>query len=62
MRPFTKISAVLFVLVAIFHLLRLIFHFQVMLLGNEVPQWISVPAIMIASVFSLGLWKEARAN
>lgn len=61
MKPFTKISAVLFAAVAILHLIRLVTHFQVTVSGNEIPQWISIIGFLVAGVISGGLWKESKS-
>jgi uncharacterized membrane protein YkvI len=60
MKTFTKISSLLLGIVALIHLLRLITHFQVSVFNTEVPLWLNAAGVLIASVLSLGLWKESR--
>ncbi len=60
MKPFTKISSVLFGIIALIHLLRLVTHFQVSVFNIEIPIWLNVAGVIIASLLSLGLWKESK--
>ncbi|HKR06235.1 MAG TPA: hypothetical protein VJY62_16485 [Bacteroidia bacterium] len=61
MKTFTKISSLLLGIVALIHLLRLITHFQLSIFNAEVPLWLNVAGVLIASALSLGLWKESKA-
>lgn len=61
MKTFTKISSLLLGIVAIIHLLRLVTHFQLSVFNTEIPLWLNVAGVIIASVLSLGLWKESKA-
>lgn len=47
MKYYTAVSAVLFVLVALAHLVRVFFDWQVTVDSMVVPQWISVVALLI---------------
>ena len=60
MKSFTKIGSILFGLVAILHLLRVIFNLEVIIDKTFVPMWISVIGFIIPGVLSVGLWKEAN--
>ena len=60
MKSFTKIGSLLFGLVAILHLLRVIFNLEVIIDKTFVPMWISVIGFIIPGVLSVGLWKEAN--
>jgi hypothetical protein len=60
MKPFTRIAAVVFSVVAILHLLRLSSHWQVVVNGIIIPQWFSILGFFVAAVLAFMLWKEAK--
>ncbi len=60
MKPFTTIAVIVLSLVALLHLLRLLFGWQVTVNGLIVPLWISVPGFVVATAFALMLWGEAH--
>jgi hypothetical protein len=60
MKPFTTVAAVVFSLIAVVHLLRLFFHWQVTVNGAIVPIWISVPGFIITGVLAIMLLREAK--
>lgn len=60
MKPFTKVAAVLFGIVALIHLFRLILPFPVILGNIEVPRVASIALFLITIVFCIGLWKESK--
>jgi len=60
MKPFTKISAVFFALVAVVHLIRLFTHFQLSIFGTELPVWVSAAAILVGSFMSWRVWTESN--
>ena len=59
-KPFTRIAVVVFLLVAFMHLLRLLFHWQVIVNNMIVPQWVSVPGLVIAGALAFMLTREAK--
>ena len=59
-KPFTYIAALIFALIALVHLLRLIFGWVVTIVGADVPMWGSVVALVISGVLAAGLWWESR--
>ena len=59
-RPFTLIAAILFGLVALIHLYRLVSHFRVAVGSHEVPQTVSIVAIVVAAILSWCLFRESR--
>ena len=59
-KPFTRIAAVIFGIGAVVHLLRLIFHFSVIIVGVQVPLWFNVVGVLVAVTFAVMLWREAR--
>ena len=60
MKPFTKIAALIFCIVALGHLLRLLLHVSVTVGSHTIPFWISVAGIIIPLGLSYGQWKEAK--
>jgi len=60
MKPFTKISAGLFGLVAVIHAIRLFYPFRVEVAGNSIPPVASVGLLAVAVVLCIGLWKESK--
>lgn len=61
MKPFTTIAVALFALIAVAHLLRLIFSWEVVVAGFVIPMWWSVGGIVVASCLALMVWREAHA-
>jgi hypothetical protein len=60
MKPFTTIGSIIFSLIAIMHLLRVFFGWEVIVNGMIVPVWISVPGFLITAGLALMLWRESR--
>lgn len=60
MKPYTTIAAVLFGIMALVHLYRLVRPFEVVVAGANLPQWVSVVALLVTGVLSLMLWRESR--
>ena len=60
MKPATLLTAILLDLVAFAHLLRLIFHTEVMVGTRVLPMWISVVGLVVAAGLSILLLREAR--
>ena len=60
MKPFTTVATVVFSLIAVVHLLRLFFHWQVTVNGVIVPIWISTPGFLITGVLAIMLRREAK--
>jgi hypothetical protein len=60
MKPFTTIGAVVFALVAVAHLLRLIFSWAIIIDTLTVPYWVSIVGLLIAAILSIMLFREAR--
>jgi hypothetical protein len=59
-KPFTVVAAAIFALVALVHLLRVIYGWAVTIVGADVPTWTSVLGLVIAGVLAAGLWWESR--
>lgn len=58
MKPATTAAAVLLLLVAITHALRLLLAVPVMVGGMMIPMWASVIGTLVPAVLAIGLWHE----
>jgi hypothetical protein len=59
-KPFTTIAVGVFALMALVHIFRLAFGWEVMIQGSVVPMWVSVLGAVIASGLAVMLWRESR--
>jgi hypothetical protein len=59
-KPFTTVAVVLFVMIALVHLLRLLLGWEVTVNGMVVPKWASGPGFVITAGLALMVWREAR--
>ena len=59
-KPFTTIAVGVFGLVALLHVLRLVFGWEVTIQGSIVPMWVSVVGVIIAGGLAVMLWRESR--
>ena len=59
MKTYIKLAALLLALVALMHLLRVIFKTEVIVDGTVIPIWVSIVGFIIPGVLSYGLCKEA---
>ena len=62
MKPFTKIAIAVFSLVAVLHLLRLVFGWEVIVSGIIIPLWVSVIGFLAAGLLAVLLWREMRGR
>ncbi len=60
MKPAALVAAIFLSLVAVLHLLRLVFGVQVTAGGTEIPLWASVFGVVGPGVLALWLWREQR--
>ena len=60
MRPALTISVAFFLLIALLHILRLIFAVVVTVDGKVIPMWVSVPASIAAALLAVWLWRSQR--
>jgi hypothetical protein len=60
MKPFTTIAVAIFTLMAIVHLLRLAFGWEVVVTGFVIPVWWSAIGIVVTGGLALMVWREAR--
>ena len=59
-KPFTMLAVQVFVLVALVHLLRLVFGWEATISGAVVPMWVSFVGLLIPGGLAIGLWRESR--
>jgi hypothetical protein len=59
-KPFTLIAAVVFLVIAVFHLLRLTSHWVIMVNSFTVPEWVSIPGFFVAAFLAVMLWQDGR--
>ena len=60
MKPATTVAAVLLMLIAVAHVLRLIYGWQLTVADRLVPMWVSGVGLVIAASLAVLLWREAR--
>ena len=60
MKPFTTIAIVIFTLIALLHILRLFFGWEVIVNQIVIPIWASVLGLIIAGGLAIMLWLESR--
>lgn len=60
MKPATTIAIILFLLIATAHLLRLIFHVQIIAGDITIPMWPSIIGCIILAFLAVMLWRENR--
>jgi Mn2+/Fe2+ NRAMP family transporter len=58
-KPFSKIAAFIFLLVALLHVVRLVKGAQLMIGSHDVPMWVSIVGIILPAILSWGIWKES---
>ena len=56
------ISATVFGVVGTMHLLRLVFGWQVMFGGVEIPLWVSLPALLCAGALTYHGWRLSQVK
>ena len=59
-KPFTVLGAAIFAVVAVVHLLRLVYDWEVTVNRAAVPMWISILGLGIAGGLAVMLWLESR--
>jgi len=59
-RPFTKLAAVIFLLMALVHLYRVIVGFDISIAGTHVSQAVSWLGLAVTALLAVMLYGEAR--
>ncbi len=60
MKPVMTVAAIVFTLVAIVHVHRLLFGWEVVVDGLVMPMWTSLAGAVIAATLAVLLWLECR--
>ena len=60
MKTGTLLAIVVFIIVALAHLYRLLSGTEVSINGDLIPQWISVPGVLIPGLIAWVLWKQSK--
>lgn len=60
MKPASLIAVLVFSLIAVAHLLRLIFQAEVLVAGATIPMWVSSVGLLVAGALAVALWREAQ--
>ena len=59
-KPFTTIAVGVFGLVALLHVLRLVFGWEATFQGSVIPLWVSGLGVVIAGGLAVMVWRESR--
>ena len=59
MRPFTRVAAVIFAVVAVAHLARLCMRWDITINGLQVPLWVSGIGLIVPALLAIMLWRES---
>jgi hypothetical protein len=59
-KPFTAIATGVFALIALLHIFRLAFGWEVTFQGGVIPLWVSGLGVVIAGGLAIMLWRESR--
>jgi len=62
MKPASLIVSILLGIIALAHLLRFVFHTEVIIGGTLIPMWVSVVGCVAAAVLSILVFKESRSQ
>lgn len=60
MRPFTTVTVVLLILMALMHALRLWLGWEVTVSGITIPMWASAAGFFVTAGLAIGLWRERQ--
>ena len=60
MKSSTKLAALLLAIVAVLHLLRVVFSIEMTIDNIGIPIWISIVGFIIPAILSIGLLKESK--
>ena len=60
MKPAASIASIVFMLVALMHLLRVIYQLPVLVGDVAIPMWISVTGTIGPGALAIWLWREQK--
>lgn len=61
-RPFTLISAMVFFVVAVAHLIRIVLRFQLVIGSHHIPLWLSYFGVLIPAFLGISLLRERKGG
>ena len=61
MKTATSIAMIIFIAVALLHVVRLIFQTEVVVGGVEIPMWVSIGGAIVPALLALAIRNEHRA-
>ena len=59
-KPFSILAVFVFVIVAVLHVVRLVFGWEVVINGAKIPMWVSPLGMVIAGVLAFGVLRECQ--
>jgi hypothetical protein len=62
MKPAAGVTVIFLVLIALLHVVRVIFQVEVTVDGTEVPVWVSAFAVLGPGALAIWLWREQTAG
>lgn len=60
MKTGSLLAFIVFVLVALAHVVRLVFNAEVTIDGTIIPQWVSVVGVIVPGLIAFLLWRERK--
>ncbi len=60
MKMGSLLAVIIFILVAVAHLMRIISGTEIVIGGNNIPLWISVVGVVVPGLVAWLLWKESK--
>lgn len=60
MKPATLLATAFLALIAIAHLLRVLYRVDVVVGGTAIPIWMSGPAFVVVGALAVAVWREHR--
>lgn len=60
MKPFTLISAILFAIVALAHLVRIVQGWEILVDDVSIPVWVSVVGVVVPGGLAIMLYRESK--
>ena len=60
MKTGSLIAIILFIVVALAHLYRVLTGTEVIIAGDTIPQWISVPGVIVPALVAWLLYRESK--
>jgi hypothetical protein len=61
-KPFTTVAVILFALIAVLHVLRVVYSWEVTIGNINIPMWASVLAAVVAALLAFMVKREADAG